>query len=174
MAKPLPSSKELWCLFDYLPSGDLVWKPRGSQSFDTKHAGNVVSPNLTPKGYRKVNVCGRYVMAHRVIWKMHHDTDPEVVDHVNGVRDDNRICNLRGATRDENARNNRRNLSGTGYKGVIRATKTDRWEARIKVSGRQSHIGTFDTAEDAARAYDAAAVRLHGEFSVTNKGLGLI
>jgi hypothetical protein len=91
-----------------------------------------------------------------------------LVDHINGDGLDNRRVNLREATRAENNRNrglNRNNRSG--YKGVA-PTKSGRWSARIKAHGTDRSLGTFATAEAAARAYDDAARELFGEFARPN------
>lgn len=123
MAKTLPSAERLRSLFVYLPSGDLAFLPRdGEPQFNSRHAGLIVAKNVSPKGYSKLRVDGRYVYAHRVIWKMHHGDDPHQIDHINGDRCDNRIENLRAASVGENNRASRRNTSATGFKGVITAS----------------------------------------------------
>jgi hypothetical protein len=91
--------------------------------------------------------------------------DGYVVDHIDGDGLNNRRSNLRYATVAENRRNSRaakRNKSG--FKGV-RASPTGRWWAAITWDGKRQHLGTFDTAEEAAEAYRDAAKRLHGEFA---------
>lgn len=90
------------------------------------------------------------------------------VDHVNGDTLDNRRANLRLCTAAQNNRN-RRHRSNTlhAFKGIKRAS-TGRFEASIKAGGRGYYLGTFQTAEDAARAYDVAALRLHGAFARLN------
>jgi hypothetical protein len=88
-------------------------------------------------------------------------------DHINGNPLDNRKANLRVCTHAENMRNQRRHRdSKSGYKGVV--LSKGRWSASITVSGRQKHLGRFDTSEEAARAYDAAARELHGAFARLN------
>lgn len=175
MAKPLPSAKRLNCLFEYLPSGILIFKNRdGDSRFNTRWAGRTVSGTPNGKGYERVRVHGRLAYIHRIVWKMHFDNEPVQVDHINGNRSDNRIENLRPASHAENARHSRRNTSATGMKGVTAARRDGKFEARIKYDGKQRHLGTFDTAEAAASAYDDASRVLHGRFSVTNSDLGLI
>lgn len=94
------------------------------------------------------------------------DTRKEV-DHANQNALDNRSCNLRVATRTQNEWNKqpyKRNKSG--YKGVILSRGS--WRAQIQAYGIISYLGTFPTAEAAARAYDAEATKLHGEFAWLN------
>lgn len=175
MAKPLPSADRLIGLFEYLPSGDLIFKSRdGDSRFNTRWAGRTVSGISNGKGYERVRVHGRLAYIHRIVWKMHFDNEPVQVDHINGNRSDNRIENLRAASQAENARHSRRNTSATGMKGVTSARRTGKFEARIRHDGKQRHLGTFETAGAAARAYDDAARELHGRFSITNADLGLI
>lgn len=90
----------------------------------------------------------------------------EMPDHINGIRDDNRQENLRVANAKENTWN-RRCTNSFGFKG-IRLTVSGRFEARIRPHGTEQFLGTFDTAEDAARAYDAAALKHYGEFARFN------
>lgn len=98
-------------------------------------------------------------------------------DHVNGDKLDNRRCNLRWATNQQNRFNTpvRRGKASCPYKGVTvqscRAMVNPYrrpWCARIKVDGRLIRLGCFETAEEAARAYDQSAVAHYGEFARTN------
>lgn len=121
-------------------------------------------------GYPQISgvMKGRVVLLHRVIVNAQRG---QYVDHINGERFDCRRSNLRICTNSENGRNRtatRRNV--TGFKGV-------RWEghskakpyvAKIKTNGKQVHLGSFPTAESAARAYDAAAQVHHGAFARLN------
>lgn len=89
------------------------------------------------------------------------------VDHINGVRFDNRRCNLRVATQAQNNANaGLRSDSTSGFKGVSR--QGDKWRAYIRRDGRQVYLGQFDTAVEAARVYDAAAAAVFGEFARLN------
>lgn len=89
------------------------------------------------------------------------------VDHINGNGLDNRRCNLRLATAQQNMANARRKVGRAGFHGVA-PTKTGKFFATIQIN-----LGTFDTAEEAARAYDAKAIELFGEFALTNAKRGL-
>lgn len=90
-------------------------------------------------------------------------------DHINRDTLDNQRSNLRVATRSENQRNRGLQSNNTsGYRGVWYFAKCRRWQSYIKVHGKRRHLGLFLTAEEAALAYNRAAVELHGEFAVLN------
>lgn len=113
-------------------------------------------------GYRRLGVDGRYYMEHRLVWLYVNGEWPRRdIDHVNGVRDDNRIANLREATPAQNntnlARANRRSTSG--YLGVQR--HHNGWCAEIKVNGKRHRLGHFATAAEAHEVYVAAKRELH-------------
>lgn len=89
-------------------------------------------------------------------------------DHKNGNGLDNRRSNLRAATSTQNLANTRlRRNNRSGFKGVSR-TESGRWVARLNIAGRTFRLGKFDTPEAAARAYDAKAREVFGEFARTN------
>lgn len=92
----------------------------------------------------------------------------ELVDHEDHDGLNNRLGNLRRATKAQNAMNCRtlRTNNTSGYKGVARYRK--KWQAGINLNGKRNHLGNFDTPEEAARAYDRAAVELFGEFACLN------
>lgn len=95
------------------------------------------------------------------------------VDHRDGNRLNNRRGNLRSCTPTENQRNSRpRKTRGLPYKGI--KSYRGRFDSSIRVNGRRLFLGSFDTPEDAARAYDAAALEHFGEFARTNAALGLL
>lgn len=99
------------------------------------------------------------------------------VDHINGDTFDNRRCNLRLATRAQNCANqgiSPRNTSG--FKGVSlhKCNRILKWRAKLLHNGKRIHIGCFSNPQDAARAYDAAAIRHFGEFAKTNEMMGLL
>lgn len=93
-----------------------------------------------------------------------------IVDHVDGNPLNNRRQNLRWATRAQNAINWKR-PNKTGVRGVFR-NGDSRFAARIKTDAKRIYLGTFSTIEAAAAAYDAAALRHHGEFAVLNHKAG--
>lgn len=96
-------------------------------------------------------------------------TDWPFVDHINGDGLDNRRSNLRPSSYRTNSLNLARYSSNTsGYKGVTWHKGAGKWASQIQLDRKHHHLGLFADLEDAARAYDAAAIELHGEFARLN------
>jgi len=93
-----------------------------------------------------------------------------VVDHINHDKMDDRRANLRAATRAQNVRNRKKfsNSNGSKYKGIYFRKKSRKWEVMITFERKKIHLGCFKDEIDAAKAYDAAAKKYHGEFAVLN------
>jgi hypothetical protein len=93
------------------------------------------------------------------------------IDHINGDGLDNRRCNLRTASHADNQRNRGKQRNNqAGFKGVHinKRVVVTRYVATLNLNGKCVHIGTFATPEEAARAYDLAAAKYHGEFACLN------
>lgn len=97
-----------------------------------------------------------------------------LTDHENGNGLDNRRCNLREATHRENCRNSGKRLGSSKFKGVSWHRQRSKWRAQVVADGRNHNLGLFASEAAAARAYDVAALELHGEFAKTNAMLGLL
>lgn len=131
-----------------------------------RRAGDIADARH-PKGYTAITLDGGRYLAHRLAWLyVHGQFPPEDIDHINGVKSDNRICNLRAANRSQNMANiGALSNSKSGIRGVRFYSRTSRWIASIRADGKTTHLGYFATAEEAAQAYREAATRLHGEFA---------
>ena len=106
---------------------------------------------------------------HRVLLGLDRH-DKSAVDHINGDTLDNRRCNLRYATWAQNNYNvGLRKDNTSGYKGVRLFRGGRRWAATIGYNGKNKHLGYFDTKEQAAEAYNKAALELFGAFARLNE-----
>lgn len=114
-------------------------------------------------GYVQIKADGRNYLAHRLAWLYVHGVWPaDQIDHINGIRSDNRIENLREATSAQNQQN--RSLchnSKSGYPGVRWAERRRKWQAVIKTGGRTTHLGSFTNIEDAIAARAKAKAESH-------------
>ena len=121
-------------------------------------------------GYIRICIDRRPYFAHRLAWLYVHGEHPiGNIDHRHGDRRDNRIAKLRQSFGPENHWNSRRRKA-TGYKGVY-PRPSGKFRAKIRWYGSEIHIGTYQTAEEAARNYDVHAYCLFGDFARPNGSL---
>jgi len=122
----------------------------------------------TEKGYRRVDVDGKTLRAHRVIWAIVTGAWPTgQIDHEDRNRSNNRWSNLSDVTDLQNRRNRSRQVNNTsGVTGVTYLKRDQKWRARIKVGGRYRALGEFPTLEQAAAARKTAMAALG--FSATH------
>lgn len=116
-------------------------------------------------GYLTVRLGGKSYKCHRLAWLWMTGSWPAGdIDHINGVRSDNRWANLRDVDRGRNLQNNMRNTSGrptkTGYMGVY-PSKGGKFEAALSINNKKVCVGRFSTIEEAVAAHRAAKARLH-------------
>ncbi|MFT2797431.1 HNH endonuclease [Serratia sp. N21D137] len=144
-------------------TGVFTWKVKPSRRVVI---GSVAGTKDTD-GYRKIKVCGKVIPSHRLAWLYVYGGLPkQEIDHINRVRDDNRIINLRLATRSQNAKNKLKSSANTsGFKGVSAISTRGKWVAHIRVDGKNKHIGYYNTPERASIAYRIAAHFYHGNFN---------
>lgn len=131
-----------------------------------RYAGQVAG-TFCPPGYRRIMIGGCIFYAHRLAWLYVYGEWPDEIDHINCVKSDNRICNLRVASRSQNMANVELRTV-FGRKGVSRSRRKNRpdgWAAYIRIDGKSVRLGTFDRIEDAAAAYQSAAADIHGDFA---------
>jgi hypothetical protein len=126
------------------------------------HVGDIAG-YARPDGYLFIKVDGFQYMAHRLIWLYVHDNWPvDQIDHINGLRSDNRLCNLREATNPENSQNVAPKKNNTsGFIGVTWLAHRNKWRAQIMVNRKNHYLGIYDTAEKANAARVAAKASKH-------------
>lgn len=128
-----------------------------------RSVGSVTGSVSKSTGYVRITVDYKGYLAHRLAWLYMTGEWPVIIDHINGVKSDNRWCNLRECTTAQNACNQPAKITNQSwFKGVCKVG--ERWKASIKVNGKSEHIGTFSSPELAAEAYKVRAAQVQGEF----------
>jgi hypothetical protein len=152
--------------FDYDEAG--FFRPRKTW-VGTKHkVGEPVLPKPNMNGYLEIKVAGRTMKCHRLVFLWHNGFLPEEIDHINGQKCDNRIENLRPATRSQNRANiGKHKNNSVGFRGVY--IDKGLFKAQIGFGKKRINIGRFKTSVEAALAYNEKALQLFGEFATLNK-----
>lgn len=119
-------------------------------------------------GYRLTRFEGQLLRNHHIVWYLHYGEWPKTeIDHKDNDPSNNRIDNLREANRHQQGANQKIQRRREGmYKGVY--VCGNKWTSKIKVKGKSKHLGMFGCEEDAARAYNEAAIEYFGEFANLN------
>lgn len=134
---------------------------RSCKSWNSKHAGHAAAAHDNGQGYLAVRVFDKPRKLHRIIFALRHGHYPEAIDHINGDRADNRICNLRSVTPQQNSQNLRLSKqSKSGEPGVYWNEKTRKWQARVSIGRRSKYLGNYTEKDEAVAAARAARVDL--------------
>jgi hypothetical protein len=146
-------------------TGKLFWTKNVSRKAQAGKEAGAAKNN----GYLAVRYKDRIYRTHRVAWYLHHRSEPPCgfeIDHVDNDTTNNKINNLRLATRAQNRCNTRRKKDGTsGYKGVYWCKERHKWRAQITKDKKVYKLGSFTDPYEAHLAYCKAAAVLHGEFA---------
>ena len=119
---------------------------------------------LTDTGYWRVALDGSTYYASQIIWLFVHGQLVGLLDHINRDRSDDRLLNLRPATKGQNAVNSKMNSQNTsGYRGVSFCWSTSKWRADIAIDGYRKNLGRFALPEQAHAAWRTAAIAAFGE-----------
>jgi hypothetical protein len=114
-------------------------------------------------GYLRITVLGKSYYAHRLAWLYVHGSMPkDQIDHINGIKSDNRIVNLRSVSGITNAQNklNPNSRSASKILGVSWHKKAKKWQAHICIYKQRKYLGLFSNIEDAEKAYKAERIKV--------------
>lgn len=153
-----PSVERVRELFSYDPeTGSITWAKR---RFGVKFGSEAGTEH---NGYKRVKVDSKLILAHRLAWAIHYGEWPhEELDHINRNRSDNRIRNLRKASRSDNMVNRAYPKGRSGVTGVSHHKLG--WQAAIRVNGKSVYLGVFKTIEEAAAVRAEAEKSEYGQF----------
>jgi len=179
MSTPTVSPETLRDLLDYDPkTGALTWRKRPSSMFSSesaknawnaRHAGKKAG-SLHSKGYLSTQIFCRRYFIHRIVFAIHNGRWPkDQIDHINGVRTDNRIENLRDVSNSENMQNQRaatKSNKTSGLLGVSWHKACGKWRAQIRVDGKSTEIGFYADKHEAHDAYLRAKRDMHKAYSI--------
>lgn len=138
-----------------------------------KNKAGDIAGLITEYGYVVINVCGKRYRAHRIAWYLFYGWWPPKgfdIDHKNRIKTDNRICNLRLASRMQNSWNcNSHKHNTSGFRGVSWHSKYNKWVARLHINRKCVFYKMFDSFDDACSAIESQRNKIYGQFSGANK-----
>ncbi|WAX10801.1 hypothetical protein BV739P1_00002 [Phocaeicola phage BV739P1] len=139
-------------------TGIIKWRKRTCN----RQRSNMVAGYTSSNGYIQIRFSGKLYYGHRIAMLLAYGfcDDEMEIDHINHVRNDNRLVNLRFVTRTENLRNqSRRSNNTTGVTGVYYDKARRKYKAQIRVDGADIHLGYLSTLEEAAKARKDADIK---------------
>ena len=159
-------------------NGRIYWKERllsdsaserQMRSWNTRYSGSEIKGYFINSGYLCCTVQGCRFLKHRLIYMIHHGIINSEIDHINRVKTDNRIENLRQATSSDNKRN-RPTFGKSEFRGVYFNKKDNCWRSQCSIGGKNKYIGNFKEEKEAAKAYDDfVGLHIESDFAITNE-----
>lgn len=157
--------EELLFNLKYDTETGVFYRKTTSKYNKTVHVGSVAG-HINKQGYNIIKINSKAYKSHRLAWLyVYCEMPPIDIDHINGIKSDNRILNLRLSTESENLMNiGKMSTNTSGYKGVHYHKRDEVWAAKCTINGKQNHLGNFATVKEASVAYRNFAILNHGEF----------
>ena len=158
------TQSELKELLDYnSDTGIFTWKVNIAKNVKVGH----IAGNVKDTGYIRIKINKKMYLAHHLAFLYVFNSIPSnMIDHINGNRADNRLCNLREVTNAENQYNSKINSkNNSGYKNVSWNKARNKWIVQLKINGKQKFIGYFDDLEFADLVAQEARNKYHKEFA---------
>ena len=150
-------------------TGKMFWRHRtdkyikrdcSRKSWNTKYAGNEIK-SIDGKGYYFASIFGKQYGLHRLVWFYVYGKWPKIIDHINHDKLDNKLCNLRSVTVQQNNMNRRISANNTsGVFGVYLNKKKNLWCAQMKFNGKTYHLGSSKNKDEAIKLRKAEEQRL--------------
>ena len=159
-------------LFKY-KDGFLYWKNINQYCHNRKNGDKV--GNIESIGYYVTSINNKKYKLHRLIFLYHHGYLPEFIDHIDNNKINNKIENLREATRLQNNRNSLKHKTRNGkptsskYKGVHWDKRSQRWISRIVINKKSKYLGSSESEIKAAEIYNESAIKYFKEYAYLNK-----
>jgi len=146
-------------------TGVFIWIKAGPMKVVGRVAGN-----KSCVGYWRIGLKSKRYQAHKLAYLMHYGYIPKLIDHIDQCKTNNAILNLRPCTASQNCSN--RDYKKGLYRGVHQ--NGSNWGVRIRVDNKEVWLGTYKNIHEAARVYNEAATKNHGEFASLNIIVGEI
>lgn len=160
MATKILTQDYLHIIFEY-KDGNLYYKERIGKMLAGKKAGSI-----RPSGYMAIVINQRPYYAHRLIYLYVHGILPKYIDHINGIKADNRIENLREATKQENQWNiTKLSTNTSGYKNVTWSKRDKKWNVKIKINEKNKSFGAYFDLEVAKFVAETMRNKYHKNFA---------
>jgi hypothetical protein len=156
------TQSELKKLLDYNPdTGIFTWTNPKKKTNIGKIAGCFDSA-----GYVIIRINKKSYKAHRLAWLYNYGKFPNsLLDHINGIKNDNKLCNLRECTNIENQFNTKLNIRNiSGAKGVSWNNQLKKWKVCLNINKQQKHFGYFENLELASLVATEAKIKFHKQF----------
>jgi len=150
-------------LFNYDPLTGVV--TRKVKTSNSTKIGEVVG-SLSAVGYLHAKVDSKSYRLHRLAYFYMTGNWPNIIDHINGVKNDNRWANLRSCTQQQNTFNQKISSNNTsGFKGVSWVSKSKKWYVTVAGHKPNAHVGSFDSLEEAASVAKRVQAEVHGVYA---------
>ena len=147
--------------FEY-KDGDLFWKKPLSNRVKVGQKAGTLKDN----GYLVTRIDGNMMRNHKIVYMLFNDEIPELIDHIDGNKLNNRIENLRLASKIENAQNSKlRSDNSTGVKGLRWHSQRNKWNVRLVINKKEKSFGLFEDFELAELVAFEAREKYHGQFA---------
>ena len=126
-------------------TGDIIWIQIKAKAYRIK-VGQIAG-SIDSHGYLQIQFQGKKYKAHRVAWYLHYGVWPtNEIDHINGIKNDNRINNLRDVIRSKNQFNQKRHREKT-VKYYYYDKRGQKWKVQTQINSKQKQLGLFDSEE---------------------------